>query len=204
MTLAMPLPGSLPDAPTRVDGDALWHAVTNNRNLGANVSDVHATFDAFVRERLPVLLRFGRVLTGSDEAAADLVQDALERTIMHWARVESRDDPEGYVRRVMVNRNISIWRRLRRERITDTMPDDGYVDRPRDSELWEALLTLPPRQRAVIALRYYEDKTEAEVAAILGCSVGTVKSQASKAIAKLRALVPTFADMSARRRGDDA
>ncbi|MDN5853021.1 MAG: SigE family RNA polymerase sigma factor [Actinomycetia bacterium] len=175
-----------------------------DRKLGASVSDADATFDSFVRERLPHLLRFGRVLTGSDEAAADLVQDALERTIMHWERVESRDDPEGYVRRVMVNRNISIWRRLRRERITDTIPDDGYVDRPRDSELWEALLTLPPRQRAVIALRYYEDKTEAEVAAILGCSVGTVKSQASKAITKLRALVPTFADLSARRRGHDA
>lgn len=202
MTLAMPLPDSRVAAPNGADGDTLWHAVTIDQNLGANVSDVHATFDAFVRERLPDLLRFGRVLTGNDEAAADLVQDALERTILHWSRVESRDDPEGYVRRVMVNRNISIWRRLRRERITDTLPDDGYVDRPRDRELWEALLTLPPRQRAVIALRYYEDKTEAEVASILGCSVGTVKSQASKAITKLRALVPTFADMSTRRRGD--
>lgn len=204
MTLTMPLPRSRVDAPNRADSDALCHAVTIDRDQGENVSDVRATFDAFVRERLPDLLRFGRVLTGNDEAAADLVQDALERTIMHWSRVESRDDPEGYIRRVMVNRNISIWRRLRRERITDTMPDEGYVDRTRDRELWEALLTLPPRQRAVIALRYYEDKTEAEVAAILGCSVGTVKSQASKAITKLRALVPTFADMSLRRRGDDA
>lgn len=204
MTLATPLPRAPAETPSRTGGGALWHAVTINRNLGANVPDVHATFDAFVRARLPELLRFGRVLTGSDEAAADLVQDALERTIVHWSRVESRDDPEGYVRRVMINRNISIWRRLRRERITDTLPDDGYVDRPRDRELWEALLTLPPRQRAVIALRYYEDKTEAEVAAILGCSVGTVKSQASKAIRKLRAIVPTFADTSMRRRGDDA
>lgn len=204
MTLALPMPGSPISALERTESNALWHSVMIDRRVGANVSDAHATFDAFVRERLPHLLRFGRVLTGNDEAAADLVQDALERTIMHWERVESRDDPEGYVRRVMVNRNISIWRRLRRERITDTIPDDGYVDRPRDSELWEALLTLPPRQRAVIALRYYEDKTEAEVAQILGCSVGTVKSQASKAITKLRALVPTFADVSERRRGDDA
>ncbi|UYM04538.1 SigE family RNA polymerase sigma factor [Solicola gregarius] len=203
MTIATPLPATYTDARLRSGMEALWHAGRTDQNVGANVSDVDATFDAFVRARLPDLLRFGRMLTGSDEAAADLVQDALERTIMHWSRVESRDDPEGYVRRVMVNRNISIWRRLRRERITDTLPDDGYVDRHRDRELWEALLTLPPRQRAVIALRYYEDKTEADVAAILGCSVGTVKSQASKAITKLRALVPTFADASGRRRGGD-
>ncbi|UPK76662.1 SigE family RNA polymerase sigma factor [Nocardioidaceae bacterium SCSIO 66511] len=203
MTIATTMAAPHAGAPQRVGLESLWHPGSKDQEMGATVSDVDATFDAFVRARLPDLLRFGRVLTGSEEAAADLVQDALERTIMHWSRVESRDDPEGYVRRVMVNRNISIWRRLRRERITDTLPDDGYTDRHRDRELWEALLTLPPRQRAVIALRYYEDKTEAEVAAILGCSVGTVKSQASKAITKLRALIPTFADVSARRRGGD-
>lgn len=202
LATSLPVPAAV-GAPTRIDLEALCHAGSVHRNLGGSVSDVDATFDAFVRNRLPELLRFGRVLTGNEEAAADLVQDALERTIMHWSRVESRDDPEGYVRRVMVNRNISIWRRLRRERITDTLPDDGYVDRHRDRELWEALLTLPPRQRAVIALRYYEDKTEAEVASILGCSVGTVKSQASKGITKLRDLMPTFADVSGRRRGTD-
>lgn len=173
-----------------------------DRILGASVPDTDAAFDDFVRERLPDLLRFGRVLTGNPESAADLVQDALERTIVHWSKIESQSDPEGYIRRIMVNRNISIWRRLRRERLTDTLPDEGYVDKPRDRELWEALTTLPPRQRAVIALRYYEDKTEAEVAAILGCSVGTVKSQASKAIAKLRDLMPRFADVSPTEGGD--
>lgn len=203
MTIAASMTPYHADVTNRAGLESLWHAGPIHQKLGEDVSDVDATFDAFVRARLPDLLRFGRVLTGNDEAAADLVQDALERTILHWSRVESRDDPEGYVRRVMVNRNISIWRRLRRERITDTLPDDGYVDRHRDRELWEALLTLPPRQRAVIALRYYEDKTEVQVADILGCSVGTVKSQASKAITKLRALVPTFADMSDRARGGD-
>lgn len=204
MTLALPIAAEPLGEPRPAELEALCDAVRIRRTFGGSVSDVDATFDAFVRARLPQLLRFGRVLTGSNEAAADLVQDALERTIMHWSRVESRDDPEGYVRRVMVNRNISIWRRLRRERITDTLPDDGYVDRHRDRELWSALLTLPPRQRAVIALRYYEDKTEAEVAEILGCSVGTVKSQASKGISKLRVLMPTFADVSGRRGNDDA
>ncbi len=143
-------------------------------------------FDAFARARLPELLRFGRLLTGSDEAGADLVQDALERTLLHWTRLECREHPEGYVRRVMINANISSWRRLRRERLTDELPERGSVDAHRDADLWRAIAELPPRQRAVIALRYYEDLTEAEVAVVLGCSVGTVKSQSAKAMAKLR------------------
>jgi RNA polymerase sigma-70 factor (sigma-E family) len=149
-----------------------------------------AAFDAFVRARLPELLRFGRALTGSSEAGADLVQDALERTLLAWSRLEQQGDPEGYVRRVMVNRNISIWRKFGREHPTDTVHDRGRDDRHFDSDLWEAVRQLPPRQRAVIALRYYEDLSEADIARTLGCSVGTVKSQASKAMAKLRDLVP--------------
>ncbi len=145
-----------------------------------------AGFDDFARARLPDLLRFGRVLTGSDEAAADLVQDALERTLLAWPRLHQRDDPVAYVRRVMVNRNISIWRRLRRETVTDEVPDAGYDDQHRDHEVWRALQSLPARQRAVLALRYYEDLSEAEIARVLGCAPGTVKSQASKGIAKLR------------------
>jgi len=145
-------------------------------------------FDAFVRARLPELLRFGRALTGSEHAAADLVQDALERTLLQWDRLQRRDDPEGYVRRAMVNRNISVWRKLRRERLADDLPDAGHDPTPDDPDraTWRAVASLPPRMRAVIALRYYEDLTEAQTAAVLGCSVGTVKSQASKAMAKLR------------------
>lgn len=151
----------------------------------------HDGFDAFVRARLPELLRFGRALTGSEEAAADLVQDALERTLLHWHRVESHDDPEGYVRRVMVNRNISLWRKFGRERPTDQVPDrSSGAAEPDDGSMWGAVQQLPPRQRAVIALRYYEDLSEAQIAAVLGCSVGTVKSQASKAMRRLRQLLP--------------
>jgi RNA polymerase sigma-70 factor (sigma-E family) len=148
-------------------------------------------FDAFVRARLPDLVRFGRSLTGSTEAGQDLVQDALERTLLAWHRLDSRDDPEGYVRRIMVNRNISIWRKFGREHPTDEVFDKGTEDSHFDDDLWQALRTLPTKQRAVIALRYYEDMSEAEIARTLGCSVGTVKSQASKALAKLRLLVPT-------------
>ncbi len=147
-------------------------------------------FDAFVRARLPDLLRFGRALTGSPEAAADLVQDALERTLLAWSRLQSREEPEGYVRRVMVNRNISIWRKFGREYVTAEVFDSGAEDTHFDGDLWRALQQLPPKQRAVIALRYYEDLSEADIARTLGCSVGTVKSQASKALAKLRDVVP--------------
>jgi DNA-directed RNA polymerase specialized sigma24 family protein len=101
---------------------------TATRTGGPVTSADQDAFDAFVQARLAHLLRFGRALTGSDEAAADLVQDALERTLVRWSRVRSTD-PEGYVRRVMVNRNISIWRKLRRERVTDRVPEAGYVER---------------------------------------------------------------------------
>jgi RNA polymerase sigma-70 factor (sigma-E family) len=146
-------------------------------------------FDAFARGRMRELLRFAHVLTGDPHLAADLVQDALERTLLAWPRILRKDDPEGYVRRAIVNRHVSLWRRTKRERLVAETPDTPYADRPgRDRDLWAALTTLPPRQRAVIALRYYEDLSEAETAAVLGCSTGTVKSQTFKALAKLRAV----------------
>jgi RNA polymerase sigma-70 factor (sigma-E family) len=145
-------------------------------------------FDAFARGRMRELLRFAHVLTGDPHRAADLVQDALERTLLSWHRVERKDDPEAYVRRAIVNRHISVWRRTRRERLVAETPEGAYDDqRGRDDELWAALAALPPRQRAVIVLRFYEDLTEADTAAALGCSVGTVKSQAHKALTRLRA-----------------
>jgi RNA polymerase sigma-70 factor (sigma-E family) len=153
-------------------------------------ADERDEFDAFVRARLPDLLRFGQALTGSQHAAADLVQDALERTLLAWSRVESRHEPEGYVRRIMVNRNISIWRKLRRETLVGDIRGAGVEDQHRDDELWAALMALPARQRTVIVLRYYEDRSEAEVAELMACSPGTVKSQTSKALAKLRTALP--------------
>ncbi|MGH8889497.1 MAG: SigE family RNA polymerase sigma factor [Acidothermaceae bacterium] len=153
----------------------------------------HKVFDEFARARMPELLRFGHALTGNPHAAADLVQDALERTMIAWPRVEKQGDPEGYVRRIMVNRNISIWRRRRRETLMLEIPEDPgrrntSHDEPmiRDAALWERIKALPPRQRTVIVLRYYEDMSEAQIAAVMGSSVGTVKSQASRALATLR------------------
>jgi RNA polymerase sigma-70 factor (sigma-E family) len=149
-------------------------------------ADERDAFDAFVRARLPQLVRFGWMLTGSQDAGADLVHDALERTLVRWRRIDSRSDPEAYVRRVMVNRNISIWRKRRREVLTDDIRNAGREDERRDHDMWRAIQQLPPRQRAVVVLRYYEDLSESEIAHILGCSAGTVKSQASKALGKLR------------------
>jgi RNA polymerase sigma-70 factor (sigma-E family) len=146
------------------------------------------TFEDFVRARLPHLLRFGRALTGDDHRGADLVQDALERALPKWSRIES-EDPEGYVRRIMVNRNISVWRSLRRERLTDEPPDAATTDSAPDQALFVALRTLPPRQRTVIALRYLADQTEAQTAALMGCSVGAVKSQSHAAMQHLRELL---------------
>ncbi len=152
-----------------------------------------AAFDAFVAARLPHLLRLGRALTGDEQRGADLVQDALERALVRWRRL---DDPEAFVRRAMVNRSISVWRKVRRERPVSSAVghEPPHVDRPPDRELLAAVRALPPRQRAVIALRYYEDLTEAQTAEVLGCTVGTVKSQANRAMQALRQQLPTFAD----------
>jgi len=148
------------------------------------------SFDAFVRARLPALLRFAHAMCGDPHAAADLVQDALERTGVRWDRIERTGDPEAYVKRAIVNGRTSRWRKLRRESLVDVVPEPAHPHRdiPRhDEQLWQLLATLPTRQRAVLVLRYYEDMSEEQIARILGCAPGTVKSQASKALTKLRA-----------------
>ncbi len=154
------------------------------------MADEQDAFDAFARGRMRELLRFAHLLTGDPHRAADLVQDALERTLMSWDRVVRKDDPVAYVRRAIVNRHVSVWRRYRRERLVADAPDAAYdprvAERAFDADLWAALATLPPRQRAVLVLRYYEDLSEADTAATLGCSVGTVKSSTFRALAKLR------------------
>jgi RNA polymerase sigma-70 factor (sigma-E family) len=128
-------------------------------------------------------------MTGDPHTAADLVQDALVRTGVRWSRLDRNGDPEAYVRRAIVNGRTSRWRKLHRETLVDAIPDRVGVIEPstHDEQLWRLLAGLPTRQRAVIVLRYYEDLSEDEIARTLGCAPGTVKSQASKALAKLRA-----------------
>lgn len=148
------------------------------------------TFRAFVTSRWQALLRTAYLLVGDHGYAEDLVQTALARTHRHWRRIERKDAPEVYVRRVLVNLANSHWRRRLRLREVFATPDRAAADpteaHDQRDELWNALSALPPRTRAVLVLRYFEDLTEAQIADALGCSVGTVKSTASRGIARLR------------------
>ncbi|HUQ54390.1 MAG TPA: SigE family RNA polymerase sigma factor [Lentzea sp.] len=158
---------------------------------GGGRAEAVGDFAEFVRMSMPGLLRYGHALTGNPHDAADLVQSVLEKVGSRWIAVQRKgDDPLAYVRRAMANTHISIWRRRRRENLVADLPDRGVVapelSRLDNEPLWQALRELPPRQRAVIVLRYYENLSEAEIAQSLGISCGTVKSQASKAMASLR------------------
>ena len=148
-------------------------------------------FADYVTARTPALLRLGTLLAGSPADGEELVQAALVRTYRAWGRVRTAD-PDRYVRQVMLNLQRNRWTRLlRRESVTDSPPDTQVPDAASEvvvrEVLWPAVRALPARQRAVLVLRYYEGLTEAETADLLGCSVGTVKSQAAKALAHLRA-----------------
>jgi RNA polymerase sigma-70 factor (sigma-E family) len=155
---------------------------------------VRDSFEEYVAARRGALLRTAYLLTGHREDAEDLVQVALVKVVPKWSRIA--DDPEPYVRKVLVHESVSRWRRRRwREVHTDRLPDAPIEGPGADRvALQEALARLAPRQRAVVVLRYYEDLTETEAARVLGVSVGTVKSQARDALARLRELVPNLTD----------
>jgi len=157
--------------------------------------DAPVEFDEFVRTRHAALLRFAHLLTGDPHAAADLVQEALERAGLRWRSIRRQDAPESYLRKSILHAHINQGRRRRRERLVPETPEVGRGDaEPRDEALWRLLATLPPQQRAVLVLRFYEDLTEAETARVLGCAVGTVKSNGARALAKLRAALPVLPD----------
>jgi RNA polymerase sigma-70 factor (sigma-E family) len=154
-------------------------------------------FTAFVASRWTALLRTGYLLTGSRAAAEDLVQTALTKTYVGWHRLRDVGAAEPYVKRTMVTTYTSWWRQHRgRESSVAALPErPGVRTIPTDeleavvtrSVLWPHLAALPRGQRAAVVLRFYEDLSEAETAAALGCSVGTVKSQTHRALATLRA-----------------
>ena len=159
-------------------------------------ADKDADFSAYMEARQPALYRTAYLLAGDHASAEDLLQNAFAKLYLSWDKIRDRGALDGYVRRVMVNENNSLWRRAwkRREHSTDTMPETGVTDTYDDGMggvLWSYVQTLPPKQRAVIVLRYYEQLSEAEIADVLGISVGTVKSQASRALAGLRTRAPS-------------
>jgi RNA polymerase sigma-70 factor (sigma-E family) len=155
-------------------------------------------FREFVIARGPALSRTALLLTGSHHAAEDLLQEALVKVAARWGRLTADGDPEAYVRKIMVNDRISWWRRRRRESVVSAVPEwasaDGSDTVDGRLDLAAALGTLTARQRAVIVLRFYEDRSVQETADLLGCAPGTVKSQTSDALARLRLLVPGFAE----------
>jgi RNA polymerase sigma-70 factor (sigma-E family) len=159
-------------------------------------------FEQYMAARQPSLLRTAYLLTGDRHSAEDLVQTALAKLYLSWDKVHRRELVDGYVRRILVNEHNSLWRRAwkRREVSTDTLPDlTGVADSHDHGEraaLWQFVQTLPRKQRAVVVLRYYEDLSEAEIADVMGISVGTVKSQCSRALASLRERVHSQPSLS--------
>ena len=147
-------------------------------------------FSVFAAARWPGLVRLAFGLTGDRWAAEDIAQTTLARAYVAWRRVSRADDPDAYLRRILVNTSN---RRFRRHRVTEQSgdPPEIAVEGPADlvgerAALLAALRELPPRQRAVVVLRYWEDLTDVQIATALGCSPGTVRSQLSRALAKLR------------------
>nr|WP_240956539.1 SigE family RNA polymerase sigma factor [Micromonospora sp. HNM0581] len=148
-------------------------------------------FRDFVAARSGALLRTAYLLTGDWGTAEDLLQTALTKTYLAWKRLGGIEAIEPYARRVMVNTSTSWWRRRwHGERPTEVLPEHAATDeleRQLDRDvLWRHLRALPARQRAVLVLRFYEDMSEAQTAALLEISPGTVKSQTSRALATLR------------------
>jgi RNA polymerase sigma-70 factor (sigma-E family) len=147
-------------------------------------------FDAFMRGRWPAMVRLAYALSGDVGHAEDLAQAAFARAYASWGRVRRAGDPDAYVRRIVINEHRG---RFRKRRVAEELRGDladtagGQQQGPEEQQaLLDALRCLGPRQRAVVVLRYWLDLSEAETAAALNCSVGTVKSQASRALATLR------------------
>jgi RNA polymerase sigma-70 factor (sigma-E family) len=158
--------------------------------------DLDADFVAFVRRRGDHHLRTALLLTGEWYAAEDLVQAALVKLYRAWRRLDTAEDPDAYLRRILVNTHRSWWRaRWRRE-----VPVNGLPERPGPADgedrhavgqvVRSALATLPARQRTALVLRYFEDLPEAEVAELMGCGVGTVKTHVHRGVQAMRRLLP--------------
>lgn len=156
-------------------------------------------FASYVAARRPALLRWARAVAGDPHSAEDLLQDSLVRVLPRWDDIREGAAADAYVRRTITRQYVS-WQRQpwRRDEIASTaVPETGRAARPAAGtevtpetagRLWDLVLALPPQQRAAVALRYYEQLSVAETAAVLGCSTGTVKSNTSRGLAALRRL----------------
>ncbi|WP_436524922.1 SigE family RNA polymerase sigma factor [Actinoplanes sp. HUAS TT8] len=153
------------------------------------------TYEEFADSRLGALLRYACMLTGDPHAAEDLVQETMLRVQLHWWRVARSDAPDSYVRRILTNqfiesRRTSWWRRVLLRADPDPVAastSDHAAENAERDRVWSLLAGLPRRQRAALVLRYYEDLPDQEIADILGCAVGTVRSAISRGLDALRA-----------------
>ncbi len=151
-------------------------------------------FEMWVGDRGDALLRFAYVLTGDAALAEDAVQDALTAACAKWARVSAADDPDAYVRRMIVNAHVSWWRRFRRRELPVPEPDhgrtaasgDGADQRAEADAIWRLCAGLPRTQRAAVVLRYYEGLSYAEIGAVLDCAEATARSRVHRALATLK------------------
>jgi RNA polymerase sigma-70 factor (sigma-E family) len=159
--------------------------------MSENAAD--ESYVAFVEQSWVPYLRLTTLLCGDVHQAEELLQDCLVRLYARWRQVSRHGDPHAYLRRMLVNGRVSRWRRARRETLVADVPD-----RPASTGtsgelpeiLTQALRALSRQQRAVLVLRYVADLSEKQVAEVLGCSVGSVKSQHFRALAKLRTVLP--------------
>ena len=161
-----------------------------------------AEFTEFAHSRWPSLVRLAYGLTGDRGLAEDLAQTTLVNAYASWPRVRKADDPDAYVRRIMLNSFRGGFRKRRVAEELSESPPDKFVTDPAGvhddrASVIAAVATLPPKQREVVLLRFWLDLTEAQAAATLGCSVGNVKSQTARALAKLR-VSAELADWGAR------
>ncbi|WP_069466332.1 SigE family RNA polymerase sigma factor [Actinacidiphila rubida] len=151
----------------------------------------HPDFESWAAARWPRLVRTAYLLTGDHHEAEDLVQTTLAKVYLAWPRISRLDEPDAYVHRALANNNLSRFRRRRVVHLlTSRLPERSRPETTADVENRTALVTalaaLPPRMRAVVVLRYWEDLSEQQVADVLGCTTGNVKSQASRGLRKLR------------------
>jgi RNA polymerase sigma-70 factor (sigma-E family) len=152
------------------------------------------TYEEFADSRLGALLRYATMLTGDQHTAQDLVQETMVRVQLNWRRVDRSDSPDGYVRKILTNQFIDLRRGSWLKRVllraepdpARPVPHDHADDHAERDRVWTMLARLPRQQRAAVVLRYYEDLPDGEIAEVLGCAVGTVRSSISRALATLR------------------
>lgn len=156
------------------------------------------SFEEYVTARWAALYRTAHLITGDPVVAEDLLQATLLKVMAQWSRVRRADAPDAYVRKMLLNELLGERRKTgRRAQKAHLIPvpspvTDPAADTTNRLDLWDRVQQLPARQRAVLVLRYYEDLSEADIAAVLGVSTGTVKSQASLALRNLRSQHPTI------------